>query len=252
MYMLNSLELFSKKNGSVRPATLCGTVLIVEPNLFPEAVMKVTYEEQILQLATVVLTDAGCEKPVPAYLFSETVDALSHFQKGVELLRNGRASKLYIFDDVSRSNTGYAGVDFSEQKLRGFGAKPKEIERIPYTGKESFHTLIEALVVIDFARKNGWRNLIIVAPPFHQLRCFITMVSALLRLRASSRLAVWNHVADPEPWGVKVRHSQGTLRAKRVNLVPHESRRLPLYQANGSMVPFKSVFAYLKKRKNWK
>lgn len=207
--------------------------------------MDATENEKLHQLNTMTLTDSPpVGEAFPVYLFTETPDNQdSVLLRSKELFRWNRnnCSKMPILltDDLSGSNPGYPGAPVWQKRLRELNVHEDSVVLIPFT-KPLLHTLSEAFTVVQFLREKGWEKLIIVAPPFHQLRCFLSMVTAVNQLNPKG-LRVYNQVGITQPWGENVVHSQGTTRGKRKDLVIGELRRIEKYQKEGSPMPLVSV-----------
>lgn len=202
-----------------------------------------TLQEKWTQVLTVVLTD--CVKGLrasPVYLFSETTDnERSVFQTGVRLLCEGKASGLFLIDDADRTNVGYPGAKRWTERLARAGVQPSSIGVIKCTGW--LHTYSESLALVAHAKREGWGSLVIVAPPFHQVRAFVSIVSAMRKLDAKIR--VFNQVGTTSAWSKTVRHSQGTLVRTRLDLVTEEIRRIKRYARKGDLVSVDVVLEYL-------
>ncbi|HEY4498876.1 MAG TPA: hypothetical protein VJH94_02310, partial [Candidatus Paceibacterota bacterium] len=110
----------------------------------------------------------------PAYLFSETKDNEdSVMTQGIHMLSDNSAQILCIINDVTGTNSGYPGATVWRKKLLRQGALLSEIAIIPC--REQLNTYTESFAVATHAKENGWKNLTIVAPPFHQLRAFTSI-----------------------------------------------------------------------------
>lgn len=205
--------------------------------------------KKLFQLATMVMADDVPHDygASPAYLFSETSDnEKSVFTAGEYMVRSGIVSELLLAHDTTGNNNGYPGGPKWKEQLVNGGVPDSKIRLIPFTG-ELLHTLSESIDLIRLAKKEKWKSLIVVAPPFHQLRAFISVVTALVDV-GYPELKVYNVVGSPLSWYEQARHSQGTLTAKRTELIHTELARIGQYQKNGTPVPLlstKRVLEYL-------
>jgi len=99
---------------------------------------------------------------------------------------------------------------------------------------------------IRFARQHSYRSLFVVAPPFQQLRAFMTAVT--VALREYPELLIYSYPGVAMSWQEEVIHSQGTLKAKRRDLIQEELERIEKYQSKGDLASPERVLSYLNKR----
>jgi hypothetical protein len=200
----------------------------------------------VFELLVRVLCDVDVAEPVPAaYLFAQTADnQQSVFETGLTLSRKNSVDKLLIPD--SEPMSGYPGFLAWQQQLLAAGLPAEKVAGIPTSSFSTLHTLIEAKTLVNHARTCGINRLFIIAPPFHQLRAFITTVSVLLQ--DFSELRVYNRVGKSLPWNETVVHSQGTLQCQRSELIQSELDRIERYRQKGDLAPEKEILNYLKWR----
>lgn len=209
-------------------------------------------DERMLELVVRVLYDYRPPKLniVPdqfvVYLFSETKDNQESSLEKVIVLRDaGGVSRITLCD--GDTNHGYPGFAAWKEYLVSRGVPEGEIMPVasPVT-QTSANTLTEAQALVRAAKELGWSELVIIAPPFHQVRCFITMVSVLFD--EYPELKVYNEVGVSLPWSEKVRHSQGVLQATRSELIHTELERIERYHEKGDLVSPETALAYLRAR----
>lgn len=200
----------------------------------------------MFELLVRVLCDMEPAEPVDAaYLFAQTVDnQQSVFDTGLALTTTGRAGKILIAD--SGVGSGYPGFQAWRQELLALGLPEKNLAGTPTSAFASLHTLIEATALVQYARSHRVNKLLIVAPPFHQLRAFMTVVSVLRR--ELPELRVYNQPGRSLPWQEIVVHSQGTLECQRRELIESELDRIDRYQQKGDLAPEDEILNYL----NWR
>jgi hypothetical protein len=100
--------------------------------------------------------------------------------------------------------------------------------------------------MIKFAKRNQYRDVYITASPFHQLRAFMTSVTAALNYFPKIRIYSYN--GNPLPWLDTVVHSQGTTSAPRKELIKGELDRIQKYQHKGDLASEIEILNYLDKR----
>ena len=180
-----------------------------------------------------------------AYLYCQTrSNQRSIFQAAQFLLNNSLTSKILILNTKAKS--GYPGFAEWKQQLRQLGLSVEQIEGVNNKETSMLNTLIESEALIRFAKQHGYRSLFVVAPPFHQLRAFMTAVT--VALREYPELLIYSYPSVAMPWQEEVVHSQGILKAKRRDLIQEELERIEKYQGKGDLALFEQVLNYLNKR----
>lgn len=180
------------------------------------------------------------------YLFGQTPDnESSAIQRGLELLKAGLAPLLAI--PSGQPVSGYPGFEAWHQKLVQSGIDSNRIIKLSVDHPHhQMTTLDEANSLIGFALKSDWQKIIIISPPFHQLRSFITSVSTALR--SYKNLRIYNAVGESLDWLGTALHFQGKLIAKRTTLIHEEWQRLEKYHQKGDLVSLEEILEYLNQR----
>jgi hypothetical protein len=180
-----------------------------------------------------------------AYVYCQTQDnQQSLFQTVHFLLKGSLVSKILILQTEAKS--GYPGFSKWRHQLRETGLTDEQIEGVTIGDKAMIHTLIESEALIRFAKQKRYRSLLVVAPPFQQLRAFMTAVT--VALRKYPELLLYSYPAVAMPWQDTVMHSQGSLKATRSELIQIELERIYTYQIKGDLASFADVSAYLDNR----
>ncbi len=120
------------------------------------------------------------------------------------------------------------------------------LEIMPFDGLPSINTLVESRKMIRCVRDLGIQRLLVVAPPFQQLRAFMTAVTVALEWYPELKL--YSSPGMALPWMDTVVHSQGTLQAPRRQLIKEELVRIETYQKKGDLARFKTVLNYIDER----
>jgi uncharacterized SAM-binding protein YcdF (DUF218 family) len=180
-----------------------------------------------------------------AYLFGQTNDNQeSVFLSAQELIIRALVRRILISDADPKN--GYPGGHAWREALIAHGIRDSVIEEVPVEPTSSLNTLIEAEALIQHARKNGYRFIVVCAAPFHQERAFMTAVSAALGAYPDLRL--YSYPGRALAWDDQVMHSQGTLSATRAGLISSEQERIATYLGKGDLVSCSHVLSYLRKR----
>jgi uncharacterized SAM-binding protein YcdF (DUF218 family) len=199
-----------------------------------------------IELLIRILCDTRPESTADgAYLYCTTRDnQASLFQSARMLISHAIVSRIYILD--AQAMSGYPGVVECRERLREFGLAAEQIDCVPYVEATSLNTLIESQALIQFARDRAMGSMILVSPPFHQFRAFMT--AATVTLKWYPQLAIYSHPGVAMPWMESVIHSQGTLQAPRRQLIQEELTRIHSYQNKGDLACFEEVLGYLNRR----
>ena len=74
------------------------------------------------------------------------------------------------------------------------------------------------------------------------------MTAVTVSIREYPELLIYSYPGAAMPWQEEVAHSQGTLKAKRCDLIQKELERIEKYQDKGDLALFEQVLNYLDKR----
>jgi hypothetical protein len=199
----------------------------------------------IIELLTRTLCDIQPSSPTNgAYLYCQTVsNHESTFQSATSLLNSLLISKIFILQIEAKS--GYTGYDNWKHQLNLFGIAEDQIEGVNLKSA-MLNTLTESEALVQFAKQRSHSSLFVIAPPFHQLRVFMTAVTVALNVYP--KLKIYSFPGTAMPWNENVLHSQGVLKAKRRQLIQTELERITKYQNKGDLASTESVLNYLNNR----
>lgn len=199
-----------------------------------------------IELLTRILCDTRPDTTVDgAYLYCTTLDnQASVFQTARTLIEHSVTTRIYVLGTEAIS--GYPGVGQCRRRLGEFGLAPGQIQGVPAERTVSLNTLIESEALIRYANARQLGSMVVVAPPFHQLRAFMTAVTVTLKLYP--QLCLYSFPGATLTWMEAVAHSQGTLQAPRRQLIQEELIRIDTYQKKGDLARFEDVLDYLNQR----
>lgn len=192
-----------------------------------------TEDEKLHLLNTMVLSDDSGMPGWPIYPFTETQDnEHSVLIKSVDMLQICQAHfsehSILLTDNLGGSEPGYLGAERWRNKLYKLGVVESEVMLIPFT-LPNLNTLTEAFNVVEFILKKGWKGLFTVAPPFHALRCFLSMITAINHFKPEG-LRVYSCVGITQPWDKHITHSQGKTTGTRKEIFVGEFRSISKYR----------------------
>src|SRR5258708_1286070 len=196
------------------------------------------------ELVTRVLCDTAAPARLAdaAYLFGETADNESSGLAAALLAgKLGRAKRIALCGE--KGSHGYPGFDNWKKKLVQLGITAASIVGIPISHAFPPSTHAEAWGLAQHAKKNKWKNIYVVAPPMHQLRAFVTTVTAFTREGAPTR--IFNFVGLPQRWEEHIIHSQGIQEGTRSELLGEELKKIEKYYRKGDLISGEEVLKYL-------
>jgi len=177
------------------------------------------------------------------YIYGETIDNdHSSLYRAIELANAGAMRCIGI--SGGEAANGYAGFDRTVKRLKVLGWK-SNMPIVKLGDGGNANTLTEARALVEHARTSGG-DIGIVAPAFHLVRAFMTVVSAM----GDAPIRVYAILGSPLPWQEKVLHSQGVLENTRAGLLGDELKRLEKYRAPefGSLLSAEAVLQYFEWR----
>lgn len=199
----------------------------------------------LIELLTRVLCDTLPPSADFCFVFGQTADnQASVLQKAEQLLAQNRVKKIGFVQTQAMS--GYPGYDAWRRTLSEKGVKPKQVEGVSVENPALLHTLIEAQAMARHVREKGYRTVCVLAAPFHQLRAFMTAVTAATAHNVRAQLFSVPGVAFA--WHEQVSHSQGNTMGMRQELIAGELDRIKKYIGQGDLATVETVLEYLDRR----
>ena len=205
-----------------------------------------TCGRELLEITIRTLCDVRADSTIDAvYVYSQTEDNQSSVLSAAhELLLEKRIRKILIADSAPKS--GYPGYSIWKKKLGEMGVPESSLLGVDLRETASLNTLIEANAMIRFAEQQQYTSIYVVASPFHQLRAFMTSVTAAQKYYPE--IKIYSHNGHPLPWLDRVVHSQGETSGLRRELIGGEFERIKKYQQKGDLAQDTDVLNYLNQR----
>jgi uncharacterized SAM-binding protein YcdF (DUF218 family) len=187
-----------------------------------------------------------CPRTVDAiYLFAQTPDnQASVLFKARRLFNQDISTKLLFAQTGERS--GYLGYEVWKEQLLAWEVPETSLEGVPVAYDIILHTLSEAEAMVNWARYQKYKQILVVAAPFHQPRAFMTAITAALRFYPE--LQLYSQTGEPLAWLDEAVHSQGNAKALRKDLIAGEQERISKYQKQGDLATYDQVLQYLNNR----
>ncbi|OGN29982.1 MAG: hypothetical protein A3A33_01515 [Candidatus Yanofskybacteria bacterium RIFCSPLOWO2_01_FULL_49_25] len=187
------------------------------------------------------------------YVFTLTADAQHEATEvAVKLYKDGRAGKIIV--NNATTETGYAGVAFVRKLLAEAGIPTEDIVEITTT--INLTTKTETDPLMEYCVSHGITNLAVASAPFHYRRAYVSSVTTAIDKGLGDSLNIWPAKFLPKnyDWREITRHSQGTLKKKKIGLVDTEIERMDTYAINeahvpdGTLKPWVEIKAYMQAR----
>jgi hypothetical protein len=201
---------------------------------------------KLLELAIRTLCDVKADRVADAvFLYSQTLDNQNSVLSAARQLLEYRLAQKVIISH-SGPKSGYPGYPAWKKELQDRGVAEELILGVDLAGAASLNTLIEANAMIQFAKRKQYRDIYISAAPFHQLRAFMTSVTAALKYYP--RINIYSYCGNALPWLDRVAHSQGETLGSRKELIHGEFGRILKYQNKGDLAADEAILNYLDAR----
>lgn len=204
--------------------------------------------DECFELLTRVLCDVRPPRKADLmYLYGQTAfNQNSVFEKAADSLKSSTTQRIGISN--YEPSYGYEGGDVWFKELVQRGIAQEAIVPIPQIEERFQHcTDSEADGLVAFALEHGWDTIIITASPLHQVRAFVSTVSAMRYAQADLKL--YSGVGHPVDWLQHIVHSQGTdLGIRKDLLVKGELAKLDKYHEKGDLLSARQIIDYLDQR----
>ena len=182
-----------------------------------------------------------------AYFFAQTPDHQdSVLNEGNWQFRQDRTKNVGIcgLDGIPP----YPGAAAWRAKLIGQGVAPESVVLIEQQVGLPFppSTDCEAVSLVRAAVQYGWNTIFIISPPPHQVRVFLSTVSAMKREGAN--LKIYNVVGEAVDWNKVVTLSQSVPSAPEWKQLASELGKIEIYHERGDLVSAREALDYLNRR----
>jgi len=145
---------------------------------------------------------------------------------------------------IERGGLIVRGSDAWVSTLEELGVHPGSILVYPMSDKLPPSTDAEALGMVEAIRENSWTRFVIVVPPLHAIRAFVSLVSACVK--SGLDVAIWSAPATAPAWDEDVFHSGSMPSAPRVDQIAGEFGKIMAYCAKGDHLTAAEVLEWLR------
>lgn len=211
------------------------------------------------RLAIVALADSApplAKFPyIPVYLFGNTPDNQNPIIKaGAMLYKKALAGTIYICGGgpyIHPANpsgpVAYSGEEEWKYLLVQNGVPLKDIFSISRP-EDISHTGTEAERLAWTAKKQDWKNVIIVALPFQLPRAFANTITQAIRIYP--QLRIWCKPTEAPPWTATALSSQGNVFGERLGtaIEAEYTRLMAIYGNTLDIASPEKIFNYIRQR----
>lgn len=210
----------------------------------------------IPELAELMMRTYADEKtfsPAAIYCVGQTQNnTISVVLKALELHQTGRTRMVAIPSYGGLPKYAWYHDFIRSMLLKSYRIPEKCIISIPHPQEFSIaHTHTEAIGLVRYAKKAGWKKLFITALPSHQLRAFLETITAVVR--EYPELKVYSVVGSVLHWTEPSEHSQsvgGSPRRFEVIATADKSEmwKILTYYLQGDLISAREALDYLNRR----
>lgn len=195
-------------------------------------------------LAVRLLADVPpATKPDVIYVFAETTDNQDSVLNRAIAISN-QWGDVPIAVCGSDSQSGCPGFALWRGVLIHRGFPEQNVICVPFPEGTMLHTGTESEALVSAATMNNWKVVVAIAPPFHQVRAMMMLISQILKVGAT--VWVYSQPGVVQPWHGPVRHSQGELFSSRTAIITGELVRI--LASRPFLKSSKAILAYLLRR----
>ncbi len=159
-------------------------------------------------------------------------DGLNRVKPAADLYLQGWAGRIIVSGGIYTPDYGSYPSEYLAPELVKSGVPS---EKIVIEGK-SQHTREQAEEVLELARRNDWKIIILVASPHHQYRAFLTFLKVMKEKQI--KIQIINSPARELPW------FEETGWGKRITLIDSEFEKIEKYGALGQVATFEEAIEY--------
>ncbi|MEK6875330.1 MAG: hypothetical protein AABX30_01465 [Nanoarchaeota archaeon] len=154
-----------------------------------------------------------------------------------------------LIPDKKGAIAGYKGFIHWKKELADRGVNSEDILEIDPDFRFYLSTNAEAMGLVSFCKKNKIKQVCITAPPFHQIRAYISAVSALIQTN-STNLKFYSKQGASVSWNENVVHSQGIVTGLRREILRGEHDRIYKYNLFGKPLisDLEEIIEYMNRR----
>lgn len=167
-------------------------------------------------------------------------DATDRVKQCIRLMQSDYAPILLLSGGEKNPHDGSIPSWEIKQKFMDSGILEEKI----LIEDQSQHTKGQAINVLRFIKDRGWKKIILVSSPYHQIRAFLTFLAQLRKKGLSDSVHLINAPAHLE-W---FREIPAKKKSAIDLLVEEEIPRLKKYQVFGDVASFDEGIAYLQKK----
>ncbi len=157
-------------------------------------------------------------------------DGYCRIQQAVDLYKQGWSKHIVVSGGIF--NPSYGSFPDLVGRIKKKGMAEKHL----ISENKSQNTREQAENVMELARKNKWKKIILAVSHYHQCRAFLTFLKAMNN--AKLKIQIINAPAGDLPWFAK--NKWGT----RFELLESEFKKIELYRKKGHIASYADAIKY--------
>lgn len=202
---------------------------------------------ELLQATGLAQTSTLPARQLPVLFVHANKDLeVALLEKTAQLWRDGRFQTIVLNGmtaaECHEMKINYAGVEPWEEWLMYEGGVAREAIRCVKPGR---HTYEEAYAIHLLCERKGWQELAFLSFPYHILRCTLTQLAAMKRLKCHRQLYPLS--LESVQWFAPVTKQLlggETLTRPRLEMFEEEWQRIEKYQAQGDCVSLQEMLRF--------
>lgn len=209
-----------------------------------------TENPALIELLHRVLRDnLPTQKADAAVLYAQTKNhEMAQLEQLANLYKYRVVSKLAIsgYEGCNNGQFIVSGFYYWKKTLENFGIPTTDILGFPLSTELPPCTDADAKGFVRFAKNRGWESAVVVVPPLHAVRAFVSTVTPVIR--EYPKLRVYSCPSETPLWTEKTLHSQSAPEDSGANLIKTEFAKLETYFKKGNHLSKEKVIEYLNQR----
>ena len=180
----------------------------------------------------IVLLDSEHPRKSDAIILLEG-DGFSRYKKAISLYNNGFAPVIVFSGGFDNEKSGAYSFDKVKPLIFKEGVPEKDLL---YESK-SLNTYEQAVEVINIAKSNRWKRIILVASHYHSYRAFLTFI--YVQKQKMPELIIDMASVNDLDW------YEETGWGRRIDLLASEFEKIDLYQKKNNVASFTEGIKYI-------
>ena len=163
-------------------------------------------------------------------------DGFNRYKKAADLFNNGYSDKIVFSGAITDYSYGSFPFEDILPRLLSSGVPRDAIIH----EKKSQNTREQAIEVINMAKANNWKKVILVATHEHQYRAYLTFLKEVLK--SDQDILLFNSPVRNLKW------FENNVWGKRFDNIDKEFEKIEIYMAKGHLATYQEAIKYQEKK----